>query len=204
MPTRSWSIACWRRRTTASAGAGTGSTSPAMPTPRAVRGEDPVRATAWKYRDYVIRSFNADKPFDQFIREQLAGDEMVKPPYANLPPADLDKLIATGFLRMAPDGTASAGIDPKLARNQVVADTLQIVSTSLLGLTVRLRPVPQPSLRSDPAGRLLPAARRLRAGARREELAAAGRPRGVAVHATRSGRRPPRSRRRPSRSTRSG
>src|SRR5205807_575302 len=37
--------------------------------------EDPVRTTAWKYRDYVIRAFNADKPFDQFIREQLAGDE---------------------------------------------------------------------------------------------------------------------------------
>jgi mono/diheme cytochrome c family protein len=40
-------------------------------------GVDPVRPYAYKYRDYVIRSFNADKPFDQFIREQLAGDEMV-------------------------------------------------------------------------------------------------------------------------------
>jgi hypothetical protein len=41
--------------------------------------EDPLRSNAWKYRDYVIRSFNADKPFDRFIREQIAGDELVKP-----------------------------------------------------------------------------------------------------------------------------
>jgi mono/diheme cytochrome c family protein len=113
--------------------------------------EDAVRPDAWKYRDYVIRSFNADKPFDQFLREQLAGDEMVRPPYGDLGPDDLDKLTATGFLRMAPDGTGSAGVDQKLARNQVVADTVQIVSTGLLGLTVgcaqchnhRYDPIPQ-------------------------------------------------------------
>src|SRR5205807_1056931 len=70
-------------------------------------GADPVRKTAYKYRDYVIRSLEADKPFDQFIQEQLAGDEMVRPPYERLAPAELDKLIATGFLRQAPDGTAS-------------------------------------------------------------------------------------------------
>jgi mono/diheme cytochrome c family protein len=113
--------------------------------------EDAVRPDAWKYRDYVIRSLNADKPFDQFVREQIAGDEMVRPPYGNLGPDDLDKLIATGFLRMAPDGTGSAGVDPKLARNQVLADTVQVVSTGLLGLTVgcaqchnhRYDPIPQ-------------------------------------------------------------
>jgi hypothetical protein len=98
--------------------------------------EDPVRTNAWKYRDYVIRAFNADKPFDQFIREQLAGDEMVKPPFAELPPADLDKLIATGFLRMAPDPTGVGGVDQKLARKQVVTDTVKIVSSAFLGLTV--------------------------------------------------------------------
>ena len=47
-------------------------------------GEDPVRKTAYKYRDYVIRSFNADKPCDRFIEEQLAGDELVRPPYGVL------------------------------------------------------------------------------------------------------------------------
>jgi mono/diheme cytochrome c family protein len=112
---------------------------------------DAVRPYAYKYRDYVIRSFNRDKPFDQFIQEQLAGDEMVRPPYRTLTPGDVEKLTATGFLRTAPDGTASPGIDQTAARNQVIAETLKIVSTSLLGLTVgcaqchnhRYDPIPQ-------------------------------------------------------------
>src|SRR4051794_4430185 len=61
---------------------------------------------------------------------------MVRPPYEKLPPAELDKLIATGFLRMAPDGTASKDADVKVASNQAIADTIQIVSTALMGLTV--------------------------------------------------------------------
>lgn len=97
---------------------------------------DAVRKYAWKYRDYVINSLNEDKPFNQFIVEQMAGDEMVKPPYKNLSPADLEKLTATGYLRMAPDPTGSGAPDQKLARNQVVTDTVKIVSTSLLGMTV--------------------------------------------------------------------
>jgi len=113
--------------------------------------DDPTRPHAWKYRDYVIRAFNADMPYDRFVREQLAGDEMVKPPYNALKGEDLDKLIATGFLRMAPDGSAAGGADVKLARNQVVADTLHIVSTAFLGLSVqcaqchnhRYDPIPQ-------------------------------------------------------------
>jgi hypothetical protein len=98
--------------------------------------DDPVRTNAWKYRDYVIRSFNADKPFDRFIREQLAGDELVKPPYQNLSAADVDTLTATGFLRMAPDGTVAGGAAAKAARNQVVTDTVKIVASAFLGLTV--------------------------------------------------------------------
>jgi mono/diheme cytochrome c family protein len=98
--------------------------------------EDKVRPYAYKYRDYVIRSLNEDKPFDQFICEQIAGDELVRPPYRDLSPGDLDKLIATGFLCTAPDGTGSAGVEQTTARNQVVSDTIKIVSTSLLGLTV--------------------------------------------------------------------
>lgn len=98
--------------------------------------EDRPRPYAYKYRDYVIRSFNADKPFDQFIVEQLAGDELLTPPYANLTVDQQEKLIATGYLRMAADGTGTAAIDEDLARNQTMADTIKIVSTSLLGLTV--------------------------------------------------------------------
>ncbi len=98
--------------------------------------KDAERPWAYRYRDYVIRSLNADKPLDQFIVEQLAGDELLTPPYRDLSPEEADKLIATGFLRTAPDGTADAGVDQNLARNEVMAETLKIVSASLLGLTV--------------------------------------------------------------------
>ncbi|MEQ9409994.1 MAG: PSD1 and planctomycete cytochrome C domain-containing protein [Fuerstiella sp.] len=98
--------------------------------------EDKERKHAWRYRDYVIQSFNRDKPFDVFVQEQLAGDEMVPLPHRNLTPDAVEKLTATGFLRMAPDGTASGGIDKAAAQNQAIADTLEIVSTALLGLTV--------------------------------------------------------------------
>ena len=97
--------------------------------------EDPVRAWAFKYRDYVVRALNADKPFNEFLTEQLAGDELVPLPHANLSPENLDKLIATGFLRMAPDGTAS-GVDQNIARNAVMAETIKTVATSLLGLSL--------------------------------------------------------------------
>ena len=110
---------------------------------------DTPRPYAWKYRDYVIRSLNADKPLDRFIVEQLAGDELVPRPWNNLKPDQIELLAATGFLRTAPDATTSGG-GPAEAQ-QVVADTLKIVSSSLLGLTVgcaqchdhRYDPIPQ-------------------------------------------------------------
>lgn len=98
--------------------------------------KDPPRPWAFRYRDYVIRAFNADKPLDQFIVEQLAGDELVAQPFKNLTPQDAERLAATGFLRMAPDGTSDSAADQKVARNDVVAETLKIVSTSLLGMSV--------------------------------------------------------------------
>jgi mono/diheme cytochrome c family protein len=112
--------------------------------------QDAVRTWAFKYRDYVIRAFNSDKPFDRFLQEQLAGDELAGAIRGDLSPAQIDLLTATGFLRTAADGTASGDNTPE-TRNQVVADTLKIVSSSLLGLTVacaqchdhRYDPIPQ-------------------------------------------------------------
>lgn len=97
---------------------------------------DTERKWAFKYRDYVIRAFNNDQPWDQFLIEQLAGDELLTPPYTNLTTRQSDMLIATGMLRMGPDGTGDGAADQNLARNEVMADTIKIVSTSVLGLTV--------------------------------------------------------------------
>jgi mono/diheme cytochrome c family protein len=98
--------------------------------------EDAVRPDAWKYRDYVIRAFNSDKPYDRFLIEQLAGDELIGRELRNLNPDETEWLVATGFLRMAPDGTGARGVDQNVARNEMLAKTIEIISTSLLGLTV--------------------------------------------------------------------
>ncbi|MBL64493.1 MAG: hypothetical protein CMI30_13945 [Opitutae bacterium] len=55
---------------------------------------DYARPNAWRYRDYVVRAFNQDKPYNQFVKEQVAGDEME--------PVNPERLVATGFLRMGP------------------------------------------------------------------------------------------------------
>ena len=111
---------------------------------------DTPRPYAYKYRDYVIRALNSDKPLDQFLLEQLAGDELVPQPWNNLAPDQIETLAATGFLRTAVDATQGTA-DEQLAANQVVADTLKIVGSALLGLTVgcaechdhRYDPIPQ-------------------------------------------------------------
>lgn len=117
---------------------------------------DSVRPEAWRYRDYVIAAFNADKPWDEFIQEQLAGDELAGVHHTNTQTAVLDpkkreQLTATGFLRMAPDGTGDPVPDVKLARNEAIAEEIKVVSSALLGLTVgcaqchdhRYDPIPQ-------------------------------------------------------------
>ncbi len=98
--------------------------------------KDQVRPWAFRYRDYVIRSLNASKPIDEFIIEQIAGDELVQSPLDQLTDDDVQRLAATGFLRMAPDGSEDGGVDVNVARNDCMAETIKIVSTSLLGLTV--------------------------------------------------------------------
>ena len=110
---------------------------------------DTERPWAWKYRDWVIRALNDDKPFDRFITEQLAGDELAGPKQGDWKAEQIDLLAATGFLRMAADGTG--GGNNNEARNQVLADTMKIVGASLLGLSLqcaqchdhRYDPIPQ-------------------------------------------------------------
>ena len=103
--------------------------------------KDVERKHAWRYRDYVVEAFNDDKPFDQFVREQLAGDEIVAEEKLHVDVADeklrkrhRDLLVATGFLRMVPDGTMAK--NDLAARNQCIADTIKIVSSSLYGMTI--------------------------------------------------------------------
>lgn len=102
------------------------------------RSADPIRKHAWRYRDYVIRSMNEDKPYDRFLVEQIAGDELY-----NFENADaitdemMDSLVATGFLRMAPDGTGSDIVDTVAERFEVVADEIEVLGSAVLGLTLR-------------------------------------------------------------------
>ena len=113
--------------------------------------DDSLRPNAFRYRDFVVKSFNEDMPFDQFIREQLAGDEMVPMPYQDLKEDEIRKLTATGFLRMVPDGTGGRIPDQVLGRHEVMRATVKQVSSALLGLTVacaechdhRYDPIPQ-------------------------------------------------------------
>ena len=83
----------------------------------------------------MIRSLNDDVPFDRFLAEQLAGDELAGPKQGDWSEEQIRLLTATGFLRMAADGTGSGGDTPE-GRNQTIADTVRIVGTSLLGLSV--------------------------------------------------------------------
>ena len=87
---------------------------------------DEAKPNAWRYRDYVIRAFNSDKPYDRFIREQLAGDE--------LPDSGADGLIATGFYRLGIWDNDPA--DKELALYDQLDDLVATTGQVFLGLTV--------------------------------------------------------------------
>ncbi len=96
---------------------------------------DEFRPRIWMYRDYVVRSFNSDKPFDQFIREQLAGDEIVNGLPQNS--AEADALIATGYLRLGQwDSTASIFQEEDRLRAEMMADLTNTTASAFLGLTM--------------------------------------------------------------------
>ena len=91
----------------------------------------------WRYRDYVVRAFNEDKPFDRFVTEQLAGDELVDWRSAEeFTPETRELLIATSFLRSAPDRTDLRELNTADQRYGIAHLTLGNVSSSILGLTV--------------------------------------------------------------------
>ncbi|MFZ9090892.1 MAG: DUF1549 domain-containing protein [Planctomycetaceae bacterium] len=113
---------------------------------------DPIRAVAWKYRDYVIQSFNADTPYDRFLTEQLAGDELIDARHADtVTPEMVRNLTATGFLRMGIDQTGSRTMNFVPERLGVINDALTVVGSGLMGLTIecarchshKYDPVPQ-------------------------------------------------------------
>ena len=87
---------------------------------------DEIRPDAWRYRDFVVESFNNDKPYDRFIREQLAGDE--------LDPDNPRALVATGFNLLGPDMTDSS--DKLQRRQNTLDDMTDTAGSAFLGLTL--------------------------------------------------------------------
>ncbi|MEO1981241.1 MAG: PSD1 and planctomycete cytochrome C domain-containing protein, partial [Fuerstiella sp.] len=101
------------------------------------RNADSVRPFAWRYRDWVIQAFNEDKPYSDFLVEQLAGDELVDWADESAVTDDvISKLTATGFLRMVPDGTAADPVNRFPDRMEVISDAIDVVSRSVMGLTM--------------------------------------------------------------------
>jgi len=86
---------------------------------------DETRPNIWRYRDYVIDSFNTDKPYDRFLKEQIAGDELY--------PGDPDALVAMGFNRHWIDETNAAGLFTR--RQETLDDMTSITGQAVMGLT---------------------------------------------------------------------
>src|SRR6185369_12003089 len=80
---------------------------------------------AWRYRDYVIKAFNTDKPYDRFIKEQIAGDELW--------PNDPDALVATGFNRHYPDEYNARNLMQR--RQEILNDITDTTGAVFLGMT---------------------------------------------------------------------
>jgi hypothetical protein len=90
--------------------------------------QDYDRPNAWRYRDYVIRSFNQDKPYDVFLKEQIAGDELEN--------RNDDTYIATGFLRAGPRVAFREKDNPE-RRYEYLDDLIATTGRGILGLTVQ-------------------------------------------------------------------
>ena len=86
---------------------------------------DETRPHIWRYRDYVVQAFNDDKPYDRFVREQIAGDELY--------PGDPDALVAMGFNRHWTDETNAAALFPR--RQETLDDMTNVTGAAFLGMT---------------------------------------------------------------------
>jgi cytochrome c553 len=103
-----------------------------------IQHSDSVRPFAYRYRDYVIRSWNADKPYSRFILEQLAGDELSDYSDPDKITSEIhDNLVATGFLRLAPDATYFGITNFVPDRLNIIDDMIEVVSSSMMGLTIK-------------------------------------------------------------------
>ena len=102
---------------------------------------DTDRPLAYRYRDYVIRSFNRDTPLDQFIREQLAGDELALwQPGSDASAEIIELLEATHFLRNGQDGSGESdgnAEEVRIDRYTALESLMQISATALLGMTIQ-------------------------------------------------------------------
>ncbi|MEO6725343.1 MAG: DUF1549 and DUF1553 domain-containing protein [Blastocatellia bacterium] len=92
---------------------------------------DTHRRDAWRYRDYVIRSFNQDKPYDRFVTEQLAGDEIGAGSEEND-----EALIAAGFNRLGPLRKNAGNQEVASSRNEVLTEMTNAVGAAFLGVTL--------------------------------------------------------------------
>jgi hypothetical protein len=89
---------------------------------------DRYRPGAWRYRDYVIRAFNDDKPYDRFVQEQLAGDEVDG--------ANEETRTAVGFHRLGPVRRNAGNGEVAFSRNEVLTERADVIGAAFLGLTV--------------------------------------------------------------------
>src|SRR3569623_1387563 len=111
-----------------------------------------IAENKWLYRDYVVKSFNDDKPFDRFLSEELAGDELIDWRAAEkFTPEIRELLVATGYLRSGIDDTDQKELKTALIRYRVLHLTIDVGGTGVLGLTTgcarchshKFDPIPQ-------------------------------------------------------------
>ncbi len=102
---------------------------------------DSDRPLAWRYRDWIVRSLNRDAPFDRFVREQLAGDELAGSFSENeAAPETIELLEATHYLRNGQDGSGESDGNPdevRADRYYAIESAIQNVTNSLFGLTIQ-------------------------------------------------------------------